>query len=658
MKKSLSILIVLIIALNSYAQQVFTVTKTTDPNPFDHPFNNVDSLCDPEMFGTLQWAINKVNKASAESVIEFNIPGAGHHEIALTYYLPQIKNKVTIDGTSQAGYQTGNPAITIRGHIKLKSCFDAYEVVNILGLHITDFSNHGIIITKGEGSQIKNNIITNIHNEDANSPGIGIRLISSYHCTIQGNIIGTGINQEETMLIDDYGIYLEKSSYCTIGDITENLKNTITNCTLGVLVEGGIRNKLSGNSIFDNHKAAIYLSNGGNTNLPAPGMTEYVDGMLKGTSQPGYTIEIFGSTGNENANYYLGTTTANDYGEWHLDITTNYPYYVTTATDFENNTSRLSALIENSRTFNCPDQYSEPCNWICNSHFECNDCENCEEIMPDSWFNTHGSADFCINNNDNCTVCSWGPNNTNNYIHMWGTGYIEDPGSALPDQLSYKGEGVFTYLTNDLDPGYVYQLSYKVSSTNITNESNGEARLIIKLVSANEVSDIIPYPYPIDAEYSLNIDNYILPEIPDGTYQTIHYAPYQPLVGWQNIQDEVEITDQNSHFDAIWIYAKGCEDSYGRTDFYLDDIVFKKKSPIETAYTEPSCVQLNEPFTLISNNSSGVSYQWEGPDGWTSNIQNPTRQANTSDVFGTYTVTIMSCPEIWLQVKHTIKLYI
>lgn len=33
MKKTILILAVLILALNTYAQQVFTVTKTTDPNP-------------------------------------------------------------------------------------------------------------------------------------------------------------------------------------------------------------------------------------------------------------------------------------------------------------------------------------------------------------------------------------------------------------------------------------------------------------------------------------------------------------------------------------------------------------------------------------------------------------------------------------------------
>jgi len=31
------------------AQTVYTVTKTTDPDPFEHPYNFEDSLCDPEM---------------------------------------------------------------------------------------------------------------------------------------------------------------------------------------------------------------------------------------------------------------------------------------------------------------------------------------------------------------------------------------------------------------------------------------------------------------------------------------------------------------------------------------------------------------------------------------------------------------------------------
>ncbi|NLP20969.1 MAG: hypothetical protein GX378_09445, partial [Bacteroidales bacterium] len=65
----------MVITVAVYCQNVYVVTKTTDPDPFTHKFDNIDSLCDPEMYGTLQWAINKVNNNTGDSRIEFNIPG-------------------------------------------------------------------------------------------------------------------------------------------------------------------------------------------------------------------------------------------------------------------------------------------------------------------------------------------------------------------------------------------------------------------------------------------------------------------------------------------------------------------------------------------------------------------------------------------------------
>ncbi len=63
------------------AQPVFTVTKTTDPDPFIYTYNNDDSLCDPEMLGTLQWAIRKSNNTGGAAIINFNIPGPEPYKI-------------------------------------------------------------------------------------------------------------------------------------------------------------------------------------------------------------------------------------------------------------------------------------------------------------------------------------------------------------------------------------------------------------------------------------------------------------------------------------------------------------------------------------------------------------------------------------------------
>ena len=55
------------IVFNVFSQNIYTVTKTTDPNPF--LYNFVDSLCDSAMYGTLQWAIRKSNDDTTASII-------------------------------------------------------------------------------------------------------------------------------------------------------------------------------------------------------------------------------------------------------------------------------------------------------------------------------------------------------------------------------------------------------------------------------------------------------------------------------------------------------------------------------------------------------------------------------------------------------------
>jgi len=44
--------------------------------------------------------------------------------------------------------------------------------------------------------------------------------------------------------------------------------------------------------------------------------------------------------------------------------------------------------------------------------------------------------------------------------------------------------------------------------------------------------------------------------------------------------------------------------------------------------------------TIELNSSGGSSYEWTGPDGWSSSLQNPVRPGSTSIMAGTYTVTV------------------
>jgi len=103
------------ISINITAQTTLVVTKTTDPDPYQYPYNFNDSLCNPEMYGTLQWAVRKANDIQTNVNIVFNIQGAGTHTINLEYTLPVLKAHVSVDGSSQTGYTQGNPSVIING---------------------------------------------------------------------------------------------------------------------------------------------------------------------------------------------------------------------------------------------------------------------------------------------------------------------------------------------------------------------------------------------------------------------------------------------------------------------------------------------------------------------------------------------------------------
>ncbi|MCK9499521.1 MAG: right-handed parallel beta-helix repeat-containing protein, partial [Bacteroidales bacterium] len=297
----------MVITATVYCQNVYVVTKTTDPDPFAHKFDNIDSLCDPEMYGTLQWAINKVNSNSGDSRIEFNIPGAEPHEIVLNYYLPQIKNSTIIDGSTQDGYSYGNPQIIVNAQYKHNSIFDVYSTnITIKGLKLTSFAQNGILLFDCSNSLIAENIISNYSINSSNTPYTGLFINGCQNVELYGNNIEVAVDETVDEKTKSYGVYLSKSFNCTIGGTDTNLANTIKNCrNYGVLARGSQNIKISGNIIYGSEKA-IYLDSS-NDNIQPPEISEYTNGILSGTALPNSTIEVFGSTGAENANEYLAS---------------------------------------------------------------------------------------------------------------------------------------------------------------------------------------------------------------------------------------------------------------------------------------------------------------------------------------------------------------
>jgi CSLREA domain-containing protein len=115
---------------------------------------------------TLREALNWANISPVSHTIHFNIPGDNPPTIFLQSPLPVITDPVTIDGTTQPGgwvVLDGSGAGTAVGlHISA-----GYSTVR--GLHILNFSSHGILIADNGNNLIEGN-------EIAHNDGDGIRI--------------------------------------------------------------------------------------------------------------------------------------------------------------------------------------------------------------------------------------------------------------------------------------------------------------------------------------------------------------------------------------------------------------------------------------------------------------------------------------------------
>ncbi|OFY23331.1 MAG: hypothetical protein A2W98_05405 [Bacteroidetes bacterium GWF2_33_38] len=351
MKQIIFAVILSVLLINTQAQNVFTVTKTSDPDPFLYS-ENPDN---PDIQGTLQWAVRKANDSESGCIINFAIQGTAPHIIALDYELPIIRQSLIIDGTSQADYQIAMPAIIIDGQNKHYTAIQFYLTDNsiVKGLDIRNFKTYGISFNKCNNIIIEQNVISDIYNYEITTQASSA--ITLFYCS-NGSIFGNHIgNLTETTNIKDNGIsFMFASNNFTIGGVGENQSNIITNTGIaGIRLYAqeiyGIT--ISANKIYNN-PTAISLLNGANEAKQAPTISSYDEaGVVTGTSEPNDIIEIFGSSGEETANEYLTSITADETGNWTTTLeNTTWNGIVATATDESGNTSKLSIAFVKIQT--------------------------------------------------------------------------------------------------------------------------------------------------------------------------------------------------------------------------------------------------------------------------------------------------------------------
>ncbi|MBU1719129.1 MAG: PKD domain-containing protein, partial [Bacteroidetes bacterium] len=370
--KVLLLVISLLPVININSQTILTVTKTTDPDPFLFPYDYQDSLCDPIMYGSFQWAIRKANDTPDPCHIVFQIPGTGTHVISLNYFLPPVMNRVFIDGTSQTSYTYSQPSVIIDGSnlIVEGNISSTYFLVFragisgpsidsscVKGLQVQNFSNSYGITINASYITIKDNIFISTGGEIETPKGMvyfPTLYISAPFNQVKGNIFGTDYTETDSLGSAGGGIFLRQfskmSAYsCIIGDTLPGDGNIISNNKrYGISLESGdASNRISGNKTYNNDINIYIMSR----TIPQPEITgvTQVSGntIVEGSSVPGYVIELFGSTGGTNANKFYISTIADPQGLWTASIAGfNFPYIVATATDIANNTSGFSNSFE------------------------------------------------------------------------------------------------------------------------------------------------------------------------------------------------------------------------------------------------------------------------------------------------------------------------
>jgi len=367
MRKSIHLTLLLISTLftiHAIAQGTYNdpilVTKTTDESPFltrEVVRGNNTTPADVALVtGTLQWAIRKANADRGADHIIFS----ENLQIELNRSLPRITEELYIDGTSHAGYEEHLQTVKIEYSTAALGRRGTQELLRfgkannggrnsdksiVSGLHLTNSNRNGINLTEVNDIQIINNVITRGNRASRFDAGIFI-IEDNRGTTIQNNLIGTDLSESPNQGFDR-GIYMLTNvgryiNSIQIGGDEPGQGNTIANNTRGIdlseLPSSGVDNiTISQNRLINNETAISFnfsfSSPNGNKLIPV--ITNVTGtGEVNGIAEAGDIIELFGSTGSENANEYLTTITADAAGNWNVNLGfLDYPFIVVTATD-------------------------------------------------------------------------------------------------------------------------------------------------------------------------------------------------------------------------------------------------------------------------------------------------------------------------------------
>lgn len=238
--------------------------------------------------GSLRQAIITANSNPDANEIRFNIPGSGPYTINLQSGLPFINTTMTIDATTQPGFN-GQPIVELNGaNAGNVDGFGVGSNTVIKGFVINRFSRQGIFIGGN------NNIIA-------------------------GNYIGTNVAGTATSPVGFSGIYIVGNNNI-IGGTTAANRNVLSGSGFEgiVIANSGSGNTIKGNYIGTNAAGTEDISNStggiaiyeGASNNIVGGSQAGARNVISGNNGVGININAFlaaGATGNIVQGNYIGT---------------------------------------------------------------------------------------------------------------------------------------------------------------------------------------------------------------------------------------------------------------------------------------------------------------------------------------------------------------
>ena len=366
-------MIFIILALTACAST--TILPSSTPTPQGRTLI-VTSAADSGP-GTLRQALLDAQNGDTIILDPAVFPPDAPVTIFTTSELPHIRQgNLTIDASNAGVILDGSKATNPTGDWLTGLQIVDSDANVIRGLHVTNFTGPGIAIAGeakhnivggdrsiGNGPFGQGNMLT------FNDIGVHLKSTGTTLNTVMGNLIGTDVSGAVALGNKHSGVFIsEGANRNTIGPdniIAHNAEqgvciaegahsNTVGpdnvishNGAHGIIMNGleAVRNTITRNSLHDNVRPDIALSEGGNAELAPPKIFDLDSkmGTLTGVTCANCIVEIFSDQSNDGA-IYEGQAIADEMGIFTFSKGASFtgPHLTATVTDPDGNTSGFS----------------------------------------------------------------------------------------------------------------------------------------------------------------------------------------------------------------------------------------------------------------------------------------------------------------------------